>query len=487
MKYQNIPPAAYSLMESTRSVGYSLKEAIADIIDNSISAEANNIWIEYWPKDEPYLFILDDGIGLTSSELTKAMRYGSSNPTDERYKYDLGRFGLGLKTASLSQCKILTVVSKRNNRLQARRWDLNYIEKNNEWTLLELEKDEIVGLPGIDELNKLKQGTLVIWQELDRMLPNKVDLDSSMAHEMDNVRDHLSMVFHRYLDGSAGNKIDIYLNNDQIDYFDPFYKAQKIMDDEIFQIDDKDVIVRSYLLPRLDKLKKNEIEKLGGRESVQKDQGFYIYRNKRLLIKGTWFRIMPKKELSKYARIQVDLPNDMDEIWKIDIKKSTAVLPEALKKNLTNLTKRLGEQSKRTYTYRGKRETNSNIEHIWNRYKNVEGGIYYEINKKHPIIQTLKSKVPELSFEIDNYLVQIERNLPYNQIILDVDNNNQIENFDEVEISEIQKNLEALLDLIENKQDKIGMIEALKFVEPFNNYPEILEKKRKEIVNEYQY
>ena len=232
-----------------------------------------------------------------------------------------------------------------------------------------------------------------------------------------------------------------------------------------------------------EKLKKRELQKLGGREAIQKDQGFYIYRNKRLLVWGTWFRIIPKKEISKYARIQIDLPNDMDDIWKIDIKKSTAVLPPVLRKNLTNLTKKLGEQSKRTYTFRGKKETSSDIEHVWNRFKRTDGGVYYEINKKHPIVRMLKTEAPQLEDELDRYLVQIERSLPYNQIIVDVDNDQRIENFDDVDTIELEKSLDKLLKIQESKKSKLEFLDLLRFVEPFNNYPELIEK-RKNILNE---
>lgn len=483
MKYENVPPAAYSLMESTRSVGYSLKEAVADIIDNSIAADANNVWIEYWAQDDPYLYILDDGEGLTAHQLTKAMQYGSTNPVEIRKENDLGRFGLGLKTASLSQCRVLTVISKCNNKIEARRWDLDFIESKNEWTLLLLDNEEISKLPGVDQLNDLEQGTLVIWQKLDRMLSNQFDSETLMGHEMDEVRDHLSLVFHRFLDGNSNDSLNIFFNNTLIESLNPFCKAQKLMDDEVFQIKGKDVIVRSYLLPRIEKLKKRELQKLGGREAIQKDQGFYIYRNKRLLVWGTWFRIIPKKEISKYARIQIDLPNDMDDIWKIDIKKSTAVLPPVLRKNLTNLTKKLGEQSKRTYTFRGKKETSSDIEHVWNRFKRTDGGVYYEINKKHPIVRMLKTEAPQLEDELDRYLVQIERSLPYNQIIVDVDNDQRIENFDDVDTIELEKSLDKLLKIQESKKSKLEFLDLLRFVEPFNNYPELIEK-RKNILNE---
>ena len=104
----NLPPIAPTLIESTRAIGYSLEAAIADIIDNSIAAKANSVSISFFPLHGAYISILDNGTGMDADELTRAMQYGSQNPLDERNVTDLGRFGLGLKTASLSQCRVLT-------------------------------------------------------------------------------------------------------------------------------------------------------------------------------------------------------------------------------------------------------------------------------------------------------------------------------------------------------------------------------------------
>ena len=129
MKLQDIdcPPFAPVLMESTRAIGYSIESAIADIIDNSIAAKANNIWIFYNCIPKPYIAICDDGNGMNNGQITEAMRYGTVSPSDERRVDDLGRYGLGMKTASLSQCRSLSVISKQENVIVGRRWDLDHI------------------------------------------------------------------------------------------------------------------------------------------------------------------------------------------------------------------------------------------------------------------------------------------------------------------------------------------------------------------------
>ena len=122
-------------MESTRAMGYSLEAAVADIIDNSVAAGATRVDIQFSPYDAvPYVSILDNGMGMTSDEINDAMRYGSQSSLNERQATDLGRFGLGLKTASLSQCRCLTVISKQGRSVQARRWDLDEVYEK--WKLM---------------------------------------------------------------------------------------------------------------------------------------------------------------------------------------------------------------------------------------------------------------------------------------------------------------------------------------------------------------
>ena len=136
--YEISTPGAGALIESLRAVGYSLPTAIADIIDNSIAAKAKNIWLDfYWDGCDSRISILDDGVGMEEDVLSNAMRPGSQSPTDTRDPSDLGRFGLGLKTASFSQSRILSVVSKTSKGEKSRRcWDLNFVSKHNEWRLL---------------------------------------------------------------------------------------------------------------------------------------------------------------------------------------------------------------------------------------------------------------------------------------------------------------------------------------------------------------
>ena len=205
-------PHASSLIESLRDIGYSFESAVADIIDNSITANAREIKIYFDFKDKKFLLaIIDNGIGMSKNELIEAMRPGSKNPLDNRDSEDLGRFGLGLKTASFSQCRKLTVVSSQNNIQNATRWDLDFIAKENDWSLQILDKQEIGDIYKIDNLEE--SGTLVLWEECDRIIDKSLEklTEETIYEKIEHLQKHLELVFHRYLKGK--NHINISINN----------------------------------------------------------------------------------------------------------------------------------------------------------------------------------------------------------------------------------------------------------------------------------
>lgn len=359
IKTINLPPYAPTLIESTRAIGYSLEAAVADIIDNSIAANANSIDLFYFPYDNPYVAVLDNGYGMNSDEINTAMQYGSKNPLEVRDSKDLGRFGLGLKTASLSQCRVLTVVSKQGERIEARRWDIDHITETGDWSLLVLEDDDLVNLPHYSDLKEHSSGTLIVWQNLDRLKNGERNFEDSFSKRFTEVKDHLSLVYHRYLSGEPGiQKLTIRANGTPLTPKDPFLskKSQQAMDDETLVIHGEKIVVRPYILPHISKLLAEELEELGGKEGLRRKQGFYIYRNKRLLVWGTWFRMMRQGEMSKLARIRVDIPNTLDDLWTLDIKKSSAIPPAEVRENLRMIIAKMADRSQRTWTYRGKRE-----------------------------------------------------------------------------------------------------------------------------------
>jgi hypothetical protein len=214
-------PNPKSTINSYRSFGYNLSTAIADIIDNSISANADSISISYkWSEQDSFISIKDNGDGMNKDELVLAMTPGSKDPEDERSEKDLGRFGMGLKTASFSQCKRLTCVSKRTNYSTIKRcWDIDFINEQEEWRLL----DYISDLSFLNDINEQNSGTLVLWEKLDRIVGNAESNNESVKNafyqEMENVREHLSLVFHKFIE----SKRKIFFQNEELKLTILFY------------------------------------------------------------------------------------------------------------------------------------------------------------------------------------------------------------------------------------------------------------------------
>jgi hypothetical protein len=475
MKIINLPPFAPILMESTRAIGYSIDAAIADIIDNSITAKATQISVCFLPYDDPFIAILDNGIGMSSERLTESMRYGSNNSLDIRDENDLGRYGLGLKTASLSQCRCLTVITLYKAELLARRWDLDYINKTGRWDLIELEGNEIIELPIVDKLLKQKKGTLVIWSRLDNIKAGEITLEQALGNRMEEVMDHLSLVFHRYLSGDGVKKISITINENEVKAFDPFFstKSTVIMDDEKIHIPgrNENIVVRPFVLPHPSKMTKEELEKYGGKDGLRKLQGFYIYRNKRLLTWGTWFRVIKMDEFSKLARVRVDIPNSLDDLWSLDIKKSTAYPPEVVKIRLKQIVGTISNSSKKTWTFRRKKETDDNISHIWNRM-NTREGIRYFINQDHPLLELVNERIDKVSQKmLKEYIETIQNNIPINTLHSDIHNESKIVQDDEkTEKKRVCILARALLEAAKSKDELERTYAGFEIVEPFNDY-----------------
>lgn len=479
MKTIELPPYAPTLIESTRAIGYSLETAIADIIDNSIAAGAKTVDVFFFPIDGAYISILDDGKGMDENELNLAMQYGSKNPNESRDSKDLGRFGLGLKTASLSQCKCLTVISKQHDHLEARQWDIDHVAKTGTWSLIVLDTEDLKGFPHYDELLTYDTGTLVVWQKLDRLSLGEINFEQALGRKLDGVREHLSLVYHRYLAGESGiQKLKIRINNERVTATDPFLvnKSTVAMDDETLVIHGQKVKVRPYILPHISKLTPEEIKSLGGKDGLRKQQGFYVYRNKRLLVWGTWFRMMRQGEMSKLARIQVDIPNTLDDLWTLDIKKSAALPPAEVKKSLEVIIAKLAEKSKRTWTYRGKKETSDSVDHIWNRLRTRNGGYVYEINKNYPYLESIVEKHPDVKEGLYTLLRQIETGLPLNALYLDLSNDEKIENDEQISFEEVKEMTIKILETTDMPLHKT-MVETLVQSEPFSFYKnELLEE-----------
>ena len=464
---KEVIPYAPVLVESMRSLGYSFESAVADLIDNSISANAKRIDIIMIPSDEPTLMIIDDGDGMSSKELQEAMRYGSQNPLEIRGENDLGRFGLGLKSASLSQCRELTVTSKKNGKLSGFAWKLDHIINTGEWSLIGFDEDEIQKISMIDNLNNKVSGTMVIWRNFDRVKASTHDITETLIKYMDNTIDHLALVFHRYL----SHGVDIYVNNEKIEPRDPFLtnnKSTQYKREQSFYIEGSEITVKPFILPHISKLTKNDIKSVGGKDSLRTEQGFYIYRNKRLIIWGTWFRLERKDELSKLARVMVDIPNSLDYMWSIDIRKSSANLPDIIKKNLYNCVYETVLNSEKVHNYRGRRiKQKETIDYVWERIA-LREGYQYKINRDIPIMKLLKESLDDKQiYLVDELIKLVEESFPSNTLYLDVCKGQLSEAISE-ETQNIFNDIKLQLDVaLERNMDVLSLIDAFINCEPY--------------------
>src|SRR5665647_2701766 len=279
-------PSAASLIQSMRDLGYSLETALADVVDNSVTAHASRIEIlAETTTPAVKIGVLDNGDGMSEKQLLAAMRLGSQNPLEERESSDLGRFGLGLKTASLSQCRVLTVISRRDGVTSAAVWNLEHVEEADDW-LLEIPED-LTSVPWVDQLGE--HGTLVVWQELDRLMEQHSSRNEPMDHahvvrRIDNAREHLELVFHRFLSGERGlTKVQILLNGRPLEPFDPFHSSHRatiVGPVEKIRVGGQVVTVQAYTLPHHTKVTPSDWDRYAGPAGYLKNQGFYVYRVK---------------------------------------------------------------------------------------------------------------------------------------------------------------------------------------------------------------
>lgn len=425
MSGQPLPPNPAAMIEALRDIGYSLEAAVADIIDNSIAARAKNVHIRFgWEGEQPWLAFLDDGHGMSETELVEAMRPGSRNPRAKRSRDDLGRFGLGLKTASFSQCRCLTVVSRQSGKIAARRWDLEEVNRRNDWILLAVDDADRDALPALQELPNI--GTYVLWTHLDRL-----DIGSygerahaTLNERVQGIRNHLSLVFHRFMSPEVGfQRVRIVINSHEIEAFEPFNAqnpATAHLPEERVRVEDEEVLIQPYVLPHHSKVSPEEYEKYAGEDGYLRSQGFYVYRNRRLIRHGTWFRLCRQEELTKLARIRIDIPNSLDHLWTIDVRKSRASPPEAVRNRMRQVVEQIRGSAKRPYTHRGKAIEDHSTSRVWLRQAHNDR-ISYEINKEHPLVENLRADLDEETRKrFDGVLRMVGSSLPMPALFTDI-------------------------------------------------------------------
>ena len=451
VREREIAPRASVLVESLRDIGYSLQTAVADVIDNSLAAGARKIELLANTHGElPAIGILDDGTGMTETELLEAMRPGSRSPLDERADTDLGRFGLGLKTASFSQCRRLTVLTRRHGLTSCAVWDLDKVASRDRW-IVEM-PDSPGRIPWSECLTG--DGTLVVWEKLDRLVGL---LGSGERHDLvrqlDETASHVEFVFHRFLSGSEGGegRVEMTMNGRRLRPLDPFHShhpATQHHPQETFVLDGHDIRIRPVTLPHHDKVQEADWRRYAGPEGYVRNQGFYLYRNRRLIVHGTWFGLARQLELTKLSRVLIDIPGALDVAWKIDVKKAWAQPPPPVRVRLRRIIDRIGVPSRRTYTARGARLTEDNRLPVWTRSQD-KNRISYGLDTGHPLFSAFEARLDaESAEEFRKLMGLLVATLPIEALYADVSANSEavvLPALDQADFREIVKATWAVL------------------------------------------
>lgn len=477
---EELPPKASAMIEAMRDIGYSLESAVADIIDNSITARASAIDVRFgWNEGRPWIGIVDDGEGMPAPVLREAMRPGTRNPLESRSKDDLGRFGLGLKTASFSQCRRLTVLTRHDGRESAARWDLDYVAETDKWTLLRPSPSQLAQMPCFDELGS--RGTLVLWENIDRI---EFDARDERGHQQLNeqmalVREHIARVFHRFIGGERGYaKLAIRLNLAEIPALDPFNEknpATQVLQEERVVTKTGDVLMQAYVLPHHSKVSQTEYQRLAGTEGYLRNQGFYVYRNRRLIIWGTWFRLAPQEELTKLARVKVDIPNTQDHLWAIDVRKSRARPPAAVRSRMKQIVERIRSSAKRPYTHRGTPVAAGPTAAVWQR-RAFNDAVRYEVNAEHPLVADLRADLEsDARARLDAVLRMVGESFPAAIFFSDYATNPRALEPTTCDVGALVT-LARLIAAANPGIDQKGLAELLRGIEPFAGWPKELDR-----------
>ena len=425
-KYDIADPNPDALIESLRSFGYTPSTAIADLIDNSITADASNIDIHtHWDGSRSWISILDDGRGMDKQTLVSAMRVGSQHPGLERADNDLGRWGLGLKTASFSACRSLTVITKvEAGTTVSRRWDLDHVNTTKQWQLLH--DPTPVAQRKSRALESMKHGTLIVWEDLDLLVASNDTNDSTGLNHFlrvaEDIEEHIAMVFHRFMTG-RGN-IAFRLNDNPVQPWDPFLEDQEatsLVSHEHLPSSPK-VEVKAYVLPHVSKISSEVHSIASGRRGWNAHQGFYVYRNRRMIVDGSWLDLAYKQEEHfKLARILIDLPNSLDSEWGLDAKKSFITIPAQAMPDLLRLARQTRREAEAVFRHRTRqrsRNVSNEFTTVWKATsRRGQSRPQFRLDRNHPILASVtESTESDLA---ENAFVVIEETLPVQQIWID--------------------------------------------------------------------
>jgi len=317
--------------------------------------------------------VADNGIGMDLDGLLNAMTYGSAQRANLK---SLGKFGLGLKTASTAMARKLTVVTRHDSdaTVIAATWDLDFVAETDEWILQRPEpSDEQIAM--LDEVAQGGNGTLVIWDKVDRLLtrdyanPTGSAARNALKRRVDQFAESLGLTYLRFISPDhTDNPISILLNDEPISVWDPFGTelGSEILFDQKIDVDLVDTngkakkaafkLTAYAMQPRADMSKEQELKA----KIETRNQGFYVFREDRLLARGNWLGLRSVEPHLNLARIDFSFDHELDAAFQIDIKKSRILLQSDLQEGLRRyLTPAIAEGEQR---YRKNRKSSISID-----------------------------------------------------------------------------------------------------------------------------
>ena len=470
-----VAPRASALMDSLRAFGYDMATALADLVDNSITASASEVRVEFnTDVGSAWVAVVDDGRGMTEAQLHEAVRFGGVGPTAERRTGDLGRFGLGLKTASLSQCRALTVLSRTSAGLACRTWDLDVVRSTDDWHVLVKADTETLRIA--EDLGFEGTGTMVLWRRLDHAGEGGV-----LARRLGQSRVRLQMWFHRFL---ASGELRLVVGGHPLSPWDPFWRRHMATQDLGTERlgDAGRVRATPYVLPHPTRLSEAELAAGAGPRGWNAQQGFYVYRGNRLVSAGGWLGLqdLTMTPQTRLARIEIHVDPVDDHEWQVDVRKSRVHAPAALEEQLTRLATAARSASTQVFRRRAVaagevRGRERGITFGWIQERR-HGVTSYLVNRQHPVVESVLAG--QDGARVEALLRLVERTLPVGFIAIEAENDPgrtpqaALEGADE---AEARTDLAAMLGALpDDPATWEAVVRALSSVEPFNRFPHLV-------------
>ena len=421
------------LIKSIAEQGYSLKTALADLIDNSITANADRIEILTNTETSPFeLFLADNGDGMDYSSLKKNLQFPSQSPEHDRDSKDLGRFGLGLKTASFSQTRKFTVISKKkgSNEFSGITWDVEHLKKSNRWEIIINNHSEIseylkkyndLSKAHLERSEKFFPNTIIVWQGLykfENYLDNSNKIDAFNDEITNNTSQHLSIVFHRFLE-SQTNKIEIRVNNSIVKPFNPFpinNSSIRSLETSQKSVGDDTVKIQGFVLPNSSIRESKSTNSIWTpiSKSLIDMEGLYVYRSNRLIIIGGWNDLIKKTPRMQLARLRIEIGNKIDHLFQLTVDKSEINIPYELKNSFLREIIKLKSEAQKEYF-------NHVLVNVPNKQKNDKNELFYKVatnkgvlmnyNDNFPLLKSLKTSLNSNQIAELNFILKMSSNL----------------------------------------------------------------------------